>query len=92
MLLLDEPTAGLDPAQRIDFRNLVRRLGERSTVLLSTHLIEDVAAVCDRVVVVDRGAIRFEGSTTELEARAGHDSVGDSRLEKGFSAVIASRT
>jgi ABC-2 type transport system ATP-binding protein len=89
VLLLDEPTTGLDPAQRIEFRNLVRRLAERSTVLLSTHLVEDVAAVCDRVAVLDDGVIRFTGTSAELEARAGPGSVGDSRLERGFIAVVS---
>jgi ABC-2 type transport system ATP-binding protein len=55
LLVLDEPTAGLDPEQRLRFRELVSRLGERRTVVLSTHQTEDVAALCQRVLVLDHG-------------------------------------
>ncbi len=70
LLLLDEPTAGLDPEQRLRFRDLISRLGEDRTVLLSTHQTEDVAALCQQVVVMNAGTIRFNGSPTELAATA----------------------
>jgi ABC-2 type transport system ATP-binding protein len=66
LLLLDEPTVGLDPEQRHIFRSIVRRVGEQSAVLLSTHLTDDVEAMCDRVLVINQGTIRFDGSTAEL--------------------------
>ena len=70
LLLLDEPTTGVDPQQRVSLRQVLSQAGERSTVLLSTHQTEDVAALCDRVVVLDQGSIRFDGAVTDLVATA----------------------
>ncbi|MFJ5308317.1 ABC transporter ATP-binding protein [Streptomyces sp. NPDC088350] len=69
-LVLDEPTVGLDPEQRMRFRELIARAGEGRTVLLSTHQTEDVAMLCNRVVVMAGGTVRFEGTPAELTARA----------------------
>ncbi|TDC15488.1 ATP-binding cassette domain-containing protein, partial [Streptomyces sp. 8K308] len=69
-LVLDEPTVGLDPEQRMRFRELIAEAGEGRTVLLSTHQTEDVAMLCRRVVVLDRGRVRFDGTPGELSARA----------------------
>ncbi|MER5424024.1 ATP-binding cassette domain-containing protein [Streptosporangium roseum] len=66
LLILDEPTVGLDPEQRMRFRALVSRLGESRTVLLSTHQTEDVAALCERVIVMNRGRVVFQGTPGEL--------------------------
>ncbi|MCK9897295.1 ATP-binding cassette domain-containing protein [Frankia sp. AgB32] len=66
LLVLDEPTVGLDPEQRLRFRELIAGLGEGRTVLLSTHQTEDVTTVCQRVIVLDAGMIRFEGDPVEL--------------------------
>ncbi|MFI6597452.1 ABC transporter ATP-binding protein [Nonomuraea sp. NPDC050536] len=66
LLILDEPTVGLDPEQRMRFRALVSRLGENRTVLLSTHQTEDVAALCERVIVMNRGRVVFQGTPGEL--------------------------
>jgi ABC-2 type transport system ATP-binding protein len=89
LLLLDEPTAGLDPEQRVAFRTLLRDLGERATIVVSTHLVEDVAAACSRVALMDRGRIVFDGTPEELTARGeGHGS-GDAPMERGYSAVLA---
>ncbi|MEV4108672.1 ATP-binding cassette domain-containing protein [Nonomuraea sp. NPDC049695] len=70
LLILDEPTVGLDPEQRMRFRALVSRLGESRTVLLSTHQTEDVAALCERVVVMKGGRSVFEGTPGELAGTA----------------------
>ena len=70
LLLLDEPTTGVDPEQRVTLRQVLSRAGERSTVLLSTHQTEDVAALCDRVVVLDAGRVRFDGPVVDLVATA----------------------
>jgi ABC-type multidrug transport system ATPase subunit len=90
LLLLDEPTAGLDPEQRVVFRALLRDLGARATVIVSTHLVEDVGAACSEVALVDAGKIVFQGTPDELAAR-GEDAgaVGDAPLERGYSAVLA---
>ncbi len=70
LLVLDEPTAGLDPEQRLRFRELMSRAGEDRAVLLSTHQTEDVAALCSHVVVVDHGRTLFTGTVPELVAVA----------------------
>ncbi|MEU2285883.1 ABC transporter ATP-binding protein [Streptomyces sp. NPDC013178] len=69
-LVLDEPTVGLDPEQRMRFRELIAEAGQGRTVLLSTHQTEDVAMLCHRVVVLAHGRVRFEGTPAELTARA----------------------
>ncbi|MBO3742000.1 ABC transporter ATP-binding protein [Actinoplanes flavus] len=66
LVILDEPTVGLDPEQRMLFRALISRIGERRTVLLSTHQTEDVGALCERVVVMSGGRVVFEGNPREL--------------------------
>lgn len=70
ILILDEPTSGLDPAQVANFRDLIRRLAERHTILLSTHILAEVEAVCQRVVVVDRGRVVVAESIEQLRHRA----------------------
>jgi ABC-type multidrug transport system ATPase subunit len=88
LLLLDEPTAGLDPEQRVAFRALLRELGQRATVVVSTHLVEDVGAACGRVALMDHGRMVFHGTPDQLTARgAGHDT-GDAPLERGYTAVL----
>jgi ABC-2 type transport system ATP-binding protein len=88
LLLLDEPTAGLDPEQRFAFRALLRDLGQAATVVVSTHLVEDVGAACSQVAVMDAGRVVFRGARAELAGRGeGHD-VGDAPLERGYSAVL----
>jgi ABC-2 type transport system ATP-binding protein len=90
LLLLDEPTAGLDPEQRVAFRALLRDLGQRATVIVSTHLVEDVGAACSQVALMDRGKIVFLGTPDDLIARgAGTTAAGDAPLERGYSAVLA---
>jgi ABC-type multidrug transport system ATPase subunit len=89
LLLLDEPTAGLDPEQRVAFRGLLRELGERATVIVSTHLVEDVGAACSEVALMDAGRIVFQGSPAELIACGeGSGASGDAPLERGYSAVL----
>jgi ABC-2 type transport system ATP-binding protein len=89
LLLLDEPTAGLDPEQRVQFRSLLRGLGESSTVIVSTHLVEDVGAACSEVALMSAGKIVFRGTPDELTVRGEGHTVGDAPLERGYSAVLA---
>ncbi|SHL28459.1 ABC transporter ATP-binding protein [Actinacidiphila paucisporea] len=89
LLLFDEPTAGLDPEQRVEFRSLVRELGQRSTVVVSTHLVEDVGAACAEVALMHQGRIAFQGTPDELVARGAGHGTGDAPLERGYSAVLA---
>ena len=75
-LIFDEPTVGLDPEERIHFRNLFSRTAQDRLVLLSTHIIEDVQSVCDRLVVIDHGQILFTGTPEQLiQAAEGHVGV-----------------
>jgi ABC-2 type transport system ATP-binding protein len=60
LLIVDEPTAGLDPAERVRFLNLLSELGENSVVLLSTHIVEDVSELCTRMAIIDQGEILLE--------------------------------
>jgi ABC-2 type transport system ATP-binding protein len=60
LLIVDEPTAGLDPAERVRFLNLLSELGENSVVILSTHIVEDVSELCTRVAIIDKGSILLE--------------------------------
>jgi len=90
LLLLDEPTAGLDPEQRLEFRALMRNMGQRATVIVSTHLVEDVGAACTEVALMDMGKIVFHGTPADLIARGeGTSAAGDAPLERGYSAVLA---
>jgi ABC-2 type transport system ATP-binding protein len=88
LLLLDEPTAGLDPEQRVAFRALLRDLGQQATVVVSTHLVEDVGAACTQVALMDRGTIVFHGTPEDLAARGEGHNTGDAPLERGYSAVL----
>ena len=89
LLLLDEPTAGLDPEQRVNFRALLRELGQRATVVVSTHLVEDVGAACSQVALMDQGKVVFDGTPGELTARGTEHGTGDAPLERGYTAVLA---
>ncbi len=84
LLIVDEPTAGLDPEERIRFRNLLVKLALDRTVLLSTHIVEDIAQTCRDMAVLSRGQVLFRGSPSELiQAASGHVwSMTASGLEK----------
>jgi ABC-type multidrug transport system ATPase subunit len=68
---------------------LLRDLGQRATVVVSTHLIEDVAAACDQVALMDEGRIVFHGTPDALAARGDGQQAGDTPIERGYSAVLA---
>ncbi|NBM20044.1 ATP-binding cassette domain-containing protein [Streptomyces sp. GC420] len=93
ILLLDEPTAGLDPEQRVGFRALLRELGETATVIVSTHLVEDVAAACTGVTLLDAGRVAHRGSPASLAALGAADAAEDSdargsAIEHGYTAAL----
>ena len=90
LLILDEPTAGLDPEQRLRFREIVSSCVGRQTVVLSTHQTEDVAALCERVIVLDGGAVRFDGGPSALKAMA--DGAVWSAPQRDPGAELAWRT
>jgi ABC-2 type transport system ATP-binding protein len=70
VLILDEPTSGLDPNQTFQVRDLIRGLGKTKTILLSTHVLTEVKAVCSRVILINQGRVIFDGSTEEMQGRA----------------------
>lgn len=90
LLILDEPTAGLDPLVRVELRRMLRLLAADTTILIATHLIEDAVQLCTRIVVLDGGRAVFEGSPAALEAVAEEDDRGreGSRFERGYEALI----
>lgn len=77
VLILDEPTDGLDPNQKYEVRQLIKRLGESKAILFSTHILEEVEAACTRAVIVDRGAIVADGTPAELIKQSGTGSLTD---------------
>lgn len=90
LLLLDEPTAGLDPTARLIIRELIHKQGEHATVLLSTHLLEDVAHLCPRVGILKDGQIAYSGSFSALEKTIEpvEGSTG-SAFEQAYGRIIA---
>ena len=88
LLVLDEPTAGLDPAQVLAFRNLLRSLKGRVSVLLSTHVLAEVEAVCDRLVVLDRGRVIATGTPAEVRQALGVSA----RLELEVDDAVRAET
>lgn len=69
VLILDEPTSGLDPNQLVGIRQLIKDLGDEKTVLLSTHVLQEVENLCSRVILIDRGQIVFDGPINEMGDR-----------------------
>jgi ABC-2 type transport system ATP-binding protein len=97
ILIMDEPTAGLDPNQQIETLQLIRELGEKHTILLSTHILPEVEEVCRRVIVINQGRIALEGSLADLqrdsvivlEVRGPQDRVGQLLREiEGVDQVV----
>jgi ABC-2 type transport system ATP-binding protein len=70
VLILDEPTAGLDPNQIREVRHTLRRLGETKTILLSTHILQEVEAMASRVILINEGRLVYDGSVSGLEAKS----------------------
>jgi ABC-2 type transport system ATP-binding protein len=83
ILVLDEPTSGLDPNQIAEIRDIIRKIGREKTVILSTHILSEAEATCDRIVIINRGRIVADGSTDELRREAGSDYVVQVSLKHG---------
>jgi ABC-2 type transport system ATP-binding protein len=69
VLILDEPTSGLDPNQLVEIRDLIKSIGKKKTVILSTHIMQEVEAICDRVVIINKGEIVADDKASELQQR-----------------------
>lgn len=70
VLIMDEPTDGLDPNQKREIRQLIRRMGEKKAIIFSTHILEEVEAVCSRAIIIDRGAVVANGTPAELTSKS----------------------
>ena len=70
ILILDEPTDGLDPNQKQEVRSLIKRMGEGKVIIFSTHILEEVEAACTRAIIIDQGSVVADGTPDELKARA----------------------
>ncbi len=82
VLILDEPTTGLDPNQIVEIRELIRKLGREKTVILSTHILPEVEATCDRILIINRGRIVADGTPETLRRQAQGQQVLRIRLEE----------
>ncbi len=83
ILILDEPTTGLDPNQIVEIRELIRELGKEKTVILSTHILPEVEATCDRILIINRGQIVADGTAETLRKQAQGQQVLRARIEGG---------
>jgi ABC-2 type transport system ATP-binding protein len=75
VLILDEPTSGLDPNQLVEIRELIRQIGKSKTVMLSTHIMQEVEAICDRVIIIKTGKIVADNTASELQYEEDHQVV-----------------
>jgi len=89
VLILDEPTDGLDPNQKHDMRDVIKRMAETKTVILSTHILEEMEAVCTRAIIIARGRLVADGSPEELAARSRyHNAVTFKLSKKGTDTML----
>lgn len=86
VLILDEPTTGLDPNQIVEIRNLIREIGKEKTVMMSTHIMQEVEAICDRVIIINNGQIVADKSTRDLQGVAQNRQVITAELDQGVRA------
>lgn len=88
ILVLDEPTTGLDPNQIVEIRELIRNLGKEKTVILSTHILPEVEATCDRILIINKGKIVADGTPSTLRSSAQGQQVLHLRIEDGEAQAI----
>ncbi len=88
VLILDEPTTGLDPNQIVEIRELIKRLGKAKTVILSTHILPEVEATCDRILIINKGKIVADGSPELLRKQAQGQQVLQVKIEDGDTNTI----
>lgn len=88
ILILDEPTTGLDPNQIVEIRKLIRELGKAKTVILSTHILPEVEATCDRILIINKGKIVADGTAENLRRQAEGKEILKVRIEDGRAEEI----
>lgn len=87
VLILDEPTSGLDPNQLIDIRNLIKSLGEEKTVIFSTHIMQEVQALCDRVAIINEGKLIVDKSISDLQSHLKGERVVSVVFERSLDLI-----
>ncbi len=90
VLILDEPTTGLDPNQIVEIRALIRKLGQEKTVILSTHILPEVEATCDRILIINKGRIVADGTVNELRSQSEGRQILHIRVEGASPELIYS--
>lgn len=88
ILILDEPTVGLDPKQILDIRNLIKKLGKKHTVILSSHILSEIQAVCDRIVIISKGTIVADDTTENLTKTVSDDLRYTARIDGPRDEII----
>ena len=91
ILILDEPTDGLDPNQKHEIRQLIRKMGEKKAIIFSTHILEEVDAVCSRAIIIDRGVIVANGTPKELRAKSEWAGAVTLRINGLTSAAVTDK-
>ena len=91
VLILDEPTTGLDPNQILEIRALIKRIGQDKTVIFSTHILQEVRAICDRVVIIHQGKLVADAPVQELSQRAGSGRTAVAEFETPLDAALKLR-
>jgi ABC-2 type transport system ATP-binding protein len=89
VLILDEPTDGLDPNQKHEVRTLIRKMGQSKAIIFSTHILEEVDAACSRAIIIDRGQIVANGTPEELRQRSDHAGAVTVRLLDGDATMVS---
>ena len=88
VLILDEPTSGLDPNQLVEIRGLIKRIGGEKTVMLSTHIMQEVEAICDRVIIIDRGKLVADDKASSLRSRTQQNEALEVEFDREVEANL----
>lgn len=88
VLILDEPTSGLDPNQLEEIRNLIKKIGARKTVMLSTHIMQEVEAICDRVIIINKGKIVANDKAANLNSLFNHQNILRIEFDKAIPKLL----
>jgi ABC-2 type transport system ATP-binding protein len=88
VLILDEPTTGLDPNQIVEIRELIRKIGREKTVILSSHILAEVEATCDRIMIISKGKIVADGSSEELRKKSEGNEILNVQIEGGDKNTV----
>jgi len=90
LIIMDEPTIGLDPKQIIEMRDVIKRLGKKHTVILSSHILSEVSAVCDRIMIINKGKILASDTAEHLSSKLSHGNTMSVRVKGEEARVISS--